>query len=243
MPLHVKAGKTPMNKWLMLSLILAIVLTVWWAFISDNASDDDVIEVSERKLASSNLLDKNALNKPQNKLKNNKKPASNTFTASADNVLIPWQLLNREPVSNKPVNIFKVHSWLEAPRAIRATPIVAPIPIMPVAPVVPAAPFIYMGQMLDTPKGTQVFLINNGVLVTVVTGEKINQQWRLDSQNESSLHLTYLPLNLPQILYKTAIAADAQSPALTIESNQSTIDSLNIDPPESGGLELEELRL
>lgn len=243
MPLHVKAGKTPMNKWLMLSLILAIVLTVWSAFISDNASDDDVIDVSERKLASSNLLDKNALNKPQNKLKNNKKPAPNTFTASADNALIPWQLLNRELVSKKPVNIFKVHSWLEAPRAIRATPIVAPIPIMPVAPVVPAAPFIYMGQMLDTPKGTQVFLINNGVLVTVVTGEKINQQWRLDSQNESSLHLTYLPLNLPQILYKTAIAADAQSPALTIDSNQSTIDSLNIDPPESGGLELEELRL
>lgn len=235
-PLELKAAKTPVNKWLMLFLILAIVLTVWSAFIDGNTSDDDVIEVNERKSALVSTVNKDA----SNKLNNTKRSTPNTFATNTNSVLIPWQQLSRETFSNKPVDIFKVHSWLEAPRVIKAIPIAAPVPIKPVA---PAAPFIYMGQMQDTPKGTQVFLINNGVLISVVTGEKINQQWRLDSQNESSLRLTYLPLNLPQILYKTAVAADALSPASTINSNQPSIDSLNIDPPDSSELGLEELRL
>ena len=239
-PLGVNAAKTQFNKWLMLFLILAIFLTVWSAFISDNTSDDDVIEINERKSAFVSLANSDVLNKVQNTLNNTKRSIPSPFATKTDSVLIPWQQLNRETVSNKPVDIFKIHSWLEVPRVIKAAPITVPIAIQPVA---PAAPFIYMGQMQDTPKGTQVFLINNGVLISVVTGEKINQQWRLDSQNESSLSLTYLPLNLPQILYKTAVATDAPTPALTLDSNQSTIDSLNIDPPDSSDLGLEELRL
>ena len=232
-------------------LIIAVALTLWAAFVSDKVSDDDVTLVAERKTALTAKRNTNANIELKNTRANNIGSRPNMLNKKTNNSLIPWQLLDRQQLVNneqfdkKPIDIFKVYSWLEAPRVVKSALVQLPAPVKPVAPM---APFTYMGQMQDTPKGTQVFLLNNNVLVSVVKGEKINQQWRFDTQDETSLRLTYLPLNLPQILYKTAIAADAQTPALIPDTNQPNssqpdASSLNTDPPDTSELGLEELRL
>ena len=248
-------GKAPVNKWLLILLLIAIILTLWAAFISDEINEDDSIVVAERKPALAGKPNNDADIKTRKQSNNDNNLSANKGIKSNSD-LIPWQLLNREPLDNneklgtKTINIFKVHSWLEVPRATRPAPVQIVPPIKPVAPV---APFTYMGQMLDTPKGTQVFLISNNVLVSVVEGEKINQLWRFDKQDENSLRLTYLPLNLPQVLFKSAPAADPLATDPTLDPNQLNAgqqnanqlnpSSLNTDPPESGELGLEELKL
>jgi hypothetical protein len=46
----------------------------------------------------------------------------------------------------------------------------------------------------------------------VIKGEKINQQWRLDNEDLNSIHLTYLPLGLPQLLSKSTKEVMARNP-------------------------------
>lgn len=257
--LRAQSMMKPVNKWLLLLLLIAIVLTLWTAFISKNVDDEQTIVPSERKSSTTSANSINTFNKKQNG-GNSKKMTAIPFVTNTKTALIPWQELNRKQMDSQPINIFKVYSWNEVPRVKKAASFVASAPVKPVAPI---APFTYMGQMQDTPKGTQVFLLNNGVLISVIKGEKINQQWRLDTQDETTLRLTYLPLNLTQILYKTATPADSVTPALSLDLNQpqarsanisqpnvsqpdisqSEIDSLNVDPPDTNELGLEELKL
>jgi hypothetical protein len=61
-----------------------------------------------------------------------------------------------------------------------------------------------VGKLENSPKGTQVFLLQNNKLFSVVMGEKINPQWRLDSEDVSSIRLTFIPLDLKQVLSKSA---------------------------------------
>lgn len=199
----------PSNKWLMLLLLIAIILTVWTALKSDNASEVDTIELSEQ---TKTTLGANKQNSNKKNEINEKNGSQNEFLAltkpmatNTSHNLIPWKKLKREQSNNQPVNLFEVHSWLEVPQ-IKKT---RPLPVPP--PVAPAVPFSYMGKLEDTPKGTQVFLMTNGRLFSVLEGEKIDQHWRLDAENADSLHLTYLPLNLPKILSKSVTANSAVS--------------------------------
>jgi hypothetical protein len=77
-------------------------------------------------------------------------------------------------------------------------------------------PFNYVGKLEDSPKGTQLFLMANNKLYTVLVGSDIDQEWRLDSEDVNTLTFTYLPLNLTQSLSK---AAKPPEPA-TAEVNQ-----------------------
>jgi hypothetical protein len=61
-----------------------------------------------------------------------------------------------------------------------------------------------VGKLENSPKGTQVFLMENNKLFSVLMGEKINAQWRLDSEDASSIRLTFIPLELKQVLSKSA---------------------------------------
>ena len=106
--------------------------------------------------------------------------------------------LKREPLTAKPYNLFKVHSWVVVPPLKKVKQEPAP------PPVAPPAPFTYMGKLENTPKDTQIFLVANGKLYTTQAGKKIDQQWRLDAEEPNALRLTYLPLNLPQVLSKSA---------------------------------------
>jgi hypothetical protein len=178
-------GMQSSNKWLMILLTLSLILTIWLATQSDDA------EVSRNEIE---------LTSPTR----SEKPAA--FEESASNVagkpdtiipLVPWHKLERESLQKKINNPFKVHSWVVIPAEKK-------VKVIPLPPVAPPVPFAYMGKIEDSPKTTQIFLIENGRLYTVSQGEKINQQWRLDAEDVSTLRLTYLPLNLPQVLSKFA---------------------------------------
>ena len=181
---------TSINGWLLLLLILAVILTLWMMLRQDATSTEHTIEVINQK---------NAVQDPIANLSNsNSLPSEQRLLAAKPQPLIPWQKLEREPLSSQPHDLFKVHSWLVLAPIRKVKPLPAPLPVAP------PAPFTYMGKLDDSPTGTQFFLMDNGRLFSVHKGEKIDPQWRLDNEDASSLHLTFLPLNLPQTLTKAS---------------------------------------
>ena len=191
-------------KGLLLLLILAVVLTLWTMLSEDSA--DNTIEVINQT---------NAVQDPIAKFSNSSIiPPKKRVLMATQQPLIPWQKLERAPLTSPPQDLFKVHSWLVLAPVRKAKP--QPVP----APVAPPAPFTYVGKLDDSPTGSQFFLMENGRLFSVLKGEKIGRQWRLDNDDEGSLYLTFLPLNLPQTLTKAsksvflpATEPDESSPA------------------------------
>lgn len=195
MKMNVKTNQlenTKSSKALFALLIVAVLLTLWTFFQSEDADNTDVIEQADQGASASSK-------KPMTSVAIVSPGQSNE--AGATSIVgnsISWSKLKREPLITKPYNLFKVHSWVVVPPLKKVKP--APPP----APVAPPAPFVYMGKLEDTPKNTQIFLVANGKLYTTRTGEKIDQLWRLDTEEPNALRLTYLPLNLPQVLSKSA---------------------------------------
>ena len=191
-------------KGLLLLLILAVVLTLWTMLSEDSA--DNTIEVINQT---------NAVQDPIAKFSNSSIiPPKKRVLMATQQPLIPWQKLERAPLTSPPQDLFKVHSWLVLAPVRKAKP--QPVP----APVAPPAPFTYVGKLDDSPTGSQFFLMENGRLFSVLKGEKIGRQWRLDNDDAGSLYLTFLPLNLPQTLTKAsksvflpATEPDESSPA------------------------------
>ena len=191
-------------KGLLLLLILAVVLTLWTMLSEDIA--DNTIEVINQT---------NAVQDPIAKFSNSSIiPPKKGVLMATQQPLIPWQKLERAPLTSPPQDLFKVHSWLVLAPVRKAKP--QPVP----APVAPPAPFTYVGKLDDSPTGSQFFLMENGRLFSVLKGEKIGRQWRLDNDDAGSLYLTFLPLNLPQTLTKAsksvflpATEPDESSPA------------------------------
>lgn len=182
------------SKGLLTLLAIAVLLTLWTMLQGDDAKNTEVIELADKgTLASS------------------KRPIAIVQPTQADATslvgnAIPLNSLKREPLATKPYNLFKVHSWLVVPPVKKVKPEPAP------PPVAPPAPFTYMGKLEDTLKNAQIFLVANGKLYTPQAGEKIDQQWRLDAEDANALRLTYLPLNLPQVLSKSAKPAALLAP-------------------------------
>ena len=200
------------SKWLIALLLVTVIATAWTAFNenSDKANTEIVLQhVSSNK---------------QSPLKPTTTPISKINqvlaleqTVPIDKVvnkdaLIPWQKLKREPNKAAADDLFKVHSWIVVP------PVKKVKPVPPPPPVAPPAPFTYLGKLEHTPTGTQIFLIANNKLYTVVNGAKIDGQWRFDNEAGELLRLTYLPLSLPQTLSKFAKPAVTQ-PETTAEIN------------------------
>lgn len=168
----------------MLYVVLAITLglTAWMEFHSTDESDAIVVVHQQRTSQNSVITD-----------------ATENKTNTADAMgLIVWQGLKRQPMTSSPQDLFKVHSWF-VPPPVKKAAFMPPPP-----PVAPQVPFSYMGKMEDSPKGTLVFLVANNKLYSVAKGEKVDQQWRLDSEDVNTLRFTYLPLNLAQVLLKSA---------------------------------------
>ena len=204
------AGKATASvpKGLLLLLLLAVILTLWMMFREVIA--DNTIEVINQT---------NTVQDPIAKRSNNNSNSSQKKVLMAtQQPLIPWQKLERAPLTSPPQDLFKVHSWLVLAPVRKAKAQPAP------APVAPPAPFTYVGKLDDSPTGTQFFLMENGRLFSVLKGEKISRQWRLDNDDAGSLYLTFLPLNLPQTLTK-----DSKSVFLPAnEPVESSPDELNL---------------
>ena len=137
---------------------------------------------------------------------------TNELTAT-DSKFIPWDKLKRDTGNlSAPKDLFSAHSWVIIPPApkIKQGP--------PPPPVAPPSPFTYFGKMEDGPKGTLLFLIANNKVYSVKKGEKIDAFWRFDSEDASNIYLTYLPMNLPQVLSKNqriSAPLEATGPAET----------------------------
>lgn len=192
MKLNLQGNARP-SKGLLALLAIVVLLTLWTLLQSDGAENTDVIELTDKGAdegASTNLK------RPTTTAAIAQSSQAGTTNFSGNSIAM--NSLKREPLTTKPYNLFKVHSWVVVPAVKK----VKPEPLPP--PVAPPAPFTYMGKLEDTPKNTQIFLVANGKLYTLRAGEKIDQQWRLDAEEPNALRLTYLPLNLPQMLSKAA---------------------------------------
>ena len=189
------SGGAQPSKWLLIILLITVILTAWVAIQGDDAEGGDAIELAGQR-APSNIHPLN--------IKKGVVP-SHIVASTTQNALFAWHKLEREPLQNKTYNLFKVHSWLvvQPVKKIKAQP--------PPAPVAPPAPFTYVGRLEETAKNPQIFMLANGRLYSTRSGEKIDQQWRLDAEDANALRLTYLPLNLPQVLSKSAKPADSAS--------------------------------
>lgn len=184
------------NKWLYIVLFITLGFTAWTAFHSDDGNEGVNNELEVRK---SSVDNKQALGRNVGKNKLDEQSASKKLEVSLVNSPIPWLKLKREPQNSKPYDVFKVHSWVVVPPVKKAPP-----PPPPPPPQAPPAPFTYVGKLENSPKGTQIFLMENNKLFSVLMGEKINAQWRLDSEDASSIGLTFVPLDLKQVLSKSA---------------------------------------
>ncbi|PPD01183.1 MAG: hypothetical protein CTY35_01110 [Methylotenera sp.] len=199
-----KVKKT--NKFLMLVLFITLATTVWTALQEDEPVDDITVSKPSRPHREVSVSNESKANR------HHKSADSAVSVSSSNEMLIPWHKLKREPLTARPYDLFKVHSWVEIPVVKKVKPQPPP------PPVAPPAPFTYVGKLEDSPKGTQVFLMSNGKLYAVVQGEKINQQWRFESEDANALRLNYLPLNLVQILSKSAKPlASAEKPLAIAE--------------------------
>jgi hypothetical protein len=184
------------NKWLYIVLLITLGFTAWTAFHSDNASENVDNELAVKK---SSANDNKGLAHPDRVQKLPPQSASEKPEDALIHSSIPWQKLKREHQDSKAYDVFKVHSWVVVPPVKKPPP-----PPPPPPPIAPPAPFTYVGKLENSPKGTQVFLMENNKLFSVIMGEKINAQWRLDSEDASSIRLTFIPLDLKQVLSKSA---------------------------------------
>lgn len=171
--------------WLWVLLMLTLGLTIWMA---SQPEDED---------AGVDLLANEVVIAPDEIKKIAVKPNTSSATPGKPQTS-NWHVRHREPLENQPVDIFSVHTWAVAPAKTLKQATEAPPP-----PVAPEAPFAYVGKMEDGAKGTIVFLMGRNKVHTVAIGEKVDEIWRLDGEDASSLKFTFLPLSLPQTLLKS----------------------------------------
>lgn len=80
-------------------------------------------------------------------------------------------------------------------------PAAAPVVVAP-PPTAPAAPepgFSYLGRFVDGGR-TQVFLSQDGEVLSVPVGGTVAERWRVEAVTAGSIELTYLPLGVSRQL-------------------------------------------
>lgn len=183
----INTNSTKSHHWLWLILAATVALTAWTAMNSKSDDADDAIELAQPSTISTKNIQANT---------ESTKSDTNNTTDIAEN-LIDWDRLKRDEMNvSGTKDIFKPHSWVIIPPAPKLKQ--APPP----KPVAPPSPFTYFGKMEDGPKGTLLFLIANNKVYSVKKGSKIDPFWRYDSEDANNIYMTYLPLNLPQVLSK-----------------------------------------
>lgn len=186
------------NKWLLVALLVTAVLTLW-ASLQEDATEGEVVMLAD--------------NRSKTLIASNNKQFRQQDNIRAQHSVFDWQKLKRSPLQDPIENPFKVHSWLVVPPVKKINPASLP------PPTAPSAPFTYMGKYEETPANTQVFLLANGKLYSVTQGKNIDSQWRLDGEDINSLHLTFLPLNLPQVLSKATRPIMPVTEPISVEMN------------------------
>lgn len=169
------------RKFLYLILMITVGLTLWVAMNESDEGEITVVAARKNTRQSVQLIDAEAQSSLLPSLQANSTPL----------------MFRREKHSRPIKQLFQVHSWLVPPP-------VQKIVFKPETPIAPPLPFEYNGKLEGAPQGTQIFLMANDKLYTASLGENVDSQWRLDGETEGSLQFTYLPLNLPKELSKSA---------------------------------------
>lgn len=174
-------------------LALTIGMTLWTAMQDEPQTEEEMLYVT--KLNSPTMPKTNtslpiAITKD---LPKDTKHSAKAFETQPQPAF--WKLKPRTQLSKPSHNLFVVHSWAPPPPKLIIKAEVAP------PPVAPEAPFFYMGK-LEESEDKLFFLVTQQKLFHVRLGEQINAEWRLDSEDNQFLQLTYLPLGLPQRLSK-----------------------------------------
>jgi hypothetical protein len=186
------------NKWLLAALTITAALTLWTS-LQEDATEGEVVVLAD--------------NRSKALVESNNKQSKQQENIRSQHSVIAWQKLKRSSLQDPIENPFKVHSWLVVPPVKKVNPASLP------PPTAPSAPFTYLGKYEETPANTQIFLLANGKLYSVTQGKNIDSQWRLDGEDINSLHLTFLPLNLPQVLSKATRAIMPVTEPINAEMN------------------------
>jgi hypothetical protein len=116
--------------------------------------------------------------------------------AGATFAAVSLKQLPRQAVSDEVPDLFKSASWYVAPPPSVAAAIKPPPPPPPAA---PALPFTFLGQYVEDQR-QQIILARGDRLVTVVVGDNIDKNYRLESLQNGLLTFVYLPLDARQTL-------------------------------------------
>ncbi|MEO5658481.1 MAG: hypothetical protein ABIQ90_01610 [Polaromonas sp.] len=102
-----------------------------------------------------------------------------------------------EITSGNEKDVFIPHSWVSPPPpAPRPPP--PPPPAPPPKPVAPPLPFSFVGLLDEKGVARRVFLSKGEQLIIVKANDVLENRYRVDQITESSVDLTYLPLNQKQ---------------------------------------------
>lgn len=93
-------------------------------------------------------------------------------------------------------DVFLSHSWLPP----QPPPPPPPPPAPPVKPVAPPLPFSFLGTLDEKGMARRVFLTLGEQLIIVKSSDVMEGRYRIDQITDSSVELTYLPLNQKQII-------------------------------------------
>ncbi|CAB3789986.1 hypothetical protein [Pararobbsia alpina] len=105
----------------------------------------------------------------------------------------------RAPLSLESANNpFAASSWLPPPPPPVEVPTAPPESAAP--PTAPPVPFTFLGEQNAKTATPKVFLSSGDQLLIVSPGEVINGQYRVDSISDTDVLLTYLPLNVKQVI-------------------------------------------
>lgn len=137
-------------------------------------------------------------------------------TSSKPTSYLAWSLLEGRAAPAgahaETSDLFRSQQWYIPPPKTAAE-------LAPAPPVAPEPGFAYMGKLEEGPQGTVILLASANRLYSVSVGERVDPNWRLDHEDEQSLGLTYLPLNLPKTLLKKSKVAAPVNPASHLQGD------------------------
>jgi hypothetical protein len=174
-----------------IAMAAALAITGWLAIQVDDQDEEGVIQLAH------------STQRTPDRSKTAISDATASGAASRElSATLNWSVLSGrtrlvQEQDGQSADLFKPHDWYVASK-----PLEPPAP--PPKPVAPEAPFSYLGKLEDSPQGTTFFLSENNKVYSVVAGQNIDSVWRLDTEDATTLNLTYLPLGQPQTLLKTA---------------------------------------
>lgn len=176
---------TTKNKVLYGLLIITILLSIWLKQNEDTNTQDSI-----------EVINKSSTN---NKMSQHRKGSRQAEDESAVLDIKKWREKNAIFNDSK-VDLFSKSNWkseqleaIKAEQEERLAEAAEAEVIEPPKP--PELPYTYFGQIKENEQASYIILMQGTKMVTTRVGEVINQNWRVDAEDERSIKFTYLPMD------------------------------------------------